>query len=120
MSQWKILQDICYLTAIDKNSLNRFVGRKELARSLEAKLSSRVTIVIEGDVGVGKTSFGNYARFKTGQFSPNQEVIVDPSWDRSELLINLITAITTEVAADKDLRFQLSAPHLKYDEFEKK
>jgi len=75
-----------------------FIGRdKELdrmAKQFRSKGGSRTLIV--GDVGVGKTSFVNFARYKAyekGYFSPIREIAVQEQWNSIDFIHNTLYAI---------------------------
>ncbi|MCL5413226.1 MAG: ATP-binding protein, partial [Candidatus Marsarchaeota archaeon] len=74
-----------------------FIGRgNELVRinkQFRSKGGSRTMIV--GDVGVGKTSFVNYARYlaKEKYFSPIKEIHVQETWNSEDFLTNSLFAI---------------------------
>ena len=75
-----------------------FVGRDkellELNRKFHSSGNSRILII--GDVGVGKTSFVNYARFnaiKEGYFTPIPEIAVLHDWDALQFVMNTLYSI---------------------------
>ena len=81
-----------------------FVGRA--MNSTESKLMTNFLrstgggrIVVEGDVGVGKTTFVNYHRYlwqteaKTKLLTPATEISVQRDWGPRELLLNVLTLL---------------------------
>jgi hypothetical protein len=81
-----------------------FVGRA--MTSTESKLMTNFLrsagggrIVVEGDVGVGKTTFVNYHRYlwqteaKTKLLTPSTEISVQRDWGTRELLLNVLTLL---------------------------
>jgi DNA-binding transcriptional ArsR family regulator len=81
-----------------------FVGRG--MGSAESKLMTNFLrsagggrVVVEGDVGVGKTTFVNYHRYlwqteaKTKLLTPATEISVQGDWGTRELLLNVLTLL---------------------------
>ncbi len=74
-----------------------FIGRREELHRLNKQFragSSRVLVI--GDIGVGKTSFVNFARslaIKAGYFSHLKEIGVMGDWHVNEFIINTLQAI---------------------------
>jgi hypothetical protein len=81
-----------------------FVGRA--MNSPESKLMTNFLrsagggrVVVEGDVGVGKTTFVNYHRYlwqteaKTKLLTPATEISVQRDWGPRELLLNVLTLL---------------------------
>jgi hypothetical protein len=81
-----------------------FVGRA--MSSTESKLMTNFLrsagggrVVVEGDVGVGKTTFVNYHRYlwqteaKTKLLTPATEISVQGDWGTRELLLNVLTLL---------------------------
>jgi GTPase SAR1 family protein len=74
-----------------------FIGRSaELSRinkQFRSKGGTRTMVV--GDVGVGKTSFVNYARYlaRDKYFSPIKEIPVQETWDSEAMIVNTLYAI---------------------------
>ena len=56
-------------------------------------------VVVEGDIGVGKTTFVNYHRdlwqteAKTKLLTPAMEISVQRDWGMRELLLNVLTRL---------------------------
>lgn len=82
--------------------LETFIGRSDELKRLNnnfRKTSSR--IIVSGDVGVGKTSFVNYARalaHKEGHFFTTiKEIAIQPDWSAVDFIINTLGAILTTV-----------------------
>jgi hypothetical protein len=81
-----------------------FVGRG--MNSTESKLITNFfrsagggRVVVEGDIGVGKTTFVNYHRYlwqteaKTKLLTPATEISVQGDWGARELLLNVLTLL---------------------------
>jgi DNA-binding transcriptional ArsR family regulator len=86
-----------------------FVGRE--MSSTESKLMTNFLrsagggrIVVEGDVGVGKTTFVNYHRYlwqaeaKTRLLTPATEISVQGDWGTRELLLNVLTLLAARLS----------------------
>lgn len=84
-----------------------FVGRDMSSR--ESMLLTNVLkspggarAVVEGEIGVGKTTFVNYHRYiweheaKTRLFTPVQEIAVSPQWNVREFLLNVLAALVNK------------------------
>jgi DNA-binding MarR family transcriptional regulator len=84
-----------------------FVGRIEqvgrLGRAISSKGGSR--IFVYGDVGVGKTSFVNYVRFKAlerNYFTPFKEIAIQEDWSPDDFILNTLSAIYATLNIIKD------------------
>lgn len=97
--QWKLPENICDTNPIGKKNLSDFIGRSSQVNRLLTNLrgSTSTVILLEGDIGVGKTSLGNYIRFQSEFFSPTFEVKSNIKWGQKELLHNLICKILQEL-----------------------
>lgn len=75
-----------------------FVGRAELIKRLGKVLSSKggSRSFVYGDVGVGKTSFVNFVRYKAIErkfFTPFKEIAAHESWTPEDFILNTLAAI---------------------------
>lgn len=96
--KWEIPEDICNVFPIGYNNLELFVGHSEQTQFLSDLLSNQSVIVLEGEIGVGKTSMGNYVRHsKEGYFSPSVEIPCKPKWDNDTFMAIVLAAIVNEV-----------------------
>ncbi|HLP59730.1 MAG TPA: MarR family transcriptional regulator [Candidatus Deferrimicrobium sp.] len=96
--KWEIPEDICNVFPIGYNNLELFVGHSGQTKFLSDLLSNQSVIVLEGEIGVGKTSMGNYVRHsKKGYFSPSQEIPCKPKWDNDTFMAIVLAAIVNEV-----------------------
>lgn len=85
---------------------NCFVGRKEellkLSRQFRSTGGSRT--LVTGEVGVGKTSFVNVARYKAiddgTHFSPLQEIAVQENWEPVDFVMNTFYAIYSTLVSE--------------------
>ncbi len=88
-----------------------FVGRA--MSSIESNLMTNFLrsagggrIVVEGDVGVGKTTFVNYHRYlwqteaKTRLLTPATEISVQRDWGLRELLLNVLTLLAGRLSLE--------------------
>jgi intracellular sulfur oxidation DsrE/DsrF family protein len=107
--KWDIPDNICNNFPIGRNNLDLFVGHTEQTKFLSDLLSNKSVIILEGEIGVGKTSMGNYVRHsKPGFFSPLLEIPCKPKWDNDTFMGIVLAAIVKEITgkdfADKKLR----------------
>ena len=98
---------------ITKATLELFTGHHEEAKICKRILTgSNVRIVIEGDRGVGTTSFGNYLRFSAEEkkiyFTPRTEIKVEQGWRFETLLAAIISNFVREIELRADLENFLS------------
>jgi hypothetical protein len=68
-------------------------------------------VILEGEIGVGKTSMGNYIRHsKKDFFSPFLEIPCKPKWDNDTFMGIVLAAIVKEIMRNessyKKLRFK--------------
>ena len=82
--------------------LSTFIGRDDELKRLNNNFrntSSR--IIVSGDIGVGKTSFVNYARslaYRDGKFFTTiKEIAIQPDWSSTDFIINTLGAILTTI-----------------------
>jgi len=81
-------------------SIDNFIGRKDevsrISRLIFSKGGSR--ILVTGDVGVGKTTFVNYARYRAFMkdfFTPIKEIAVQTNWNPNDFVLNTLASIYT-------------------------
>jgi DNA transposition AAA+ family ATPase len=99
--QWQIPESICNQYPIDQRTLGEFIGREAQIQELLKMVSTKgACCIIEGPAGVGKTSFGNFIRFRSTQFTPTVEIKTEASWDSKDLIANIIFQIAQELAKD--------------------
>ena len=87
---------------ITENTLELYTGNRQKIKSCQFALKSKdVIIVIEGNRGVGTTSFANYLRFNAKKskdyFTPTNEIGVEPNWNTETLLAAIISNIVMEL-----------------------
>jgi hypothetical protein len=74
------------------------VGHSQQIKFLSDLLSNKSVIILEGEIGVGKTSMGNYVRHsKEDFFSPLLEVPCKPKWDNDTFMGIVLAAIVKEI-----------------------
>lgn len=96
--KWDIPEDICNNFPIGCNNLELFVGHSTQTRFLSDLLSNKSVIVLEGEIGVGKTSMGNYVRHsKKGYFTPFLEIPCKPKWDNDTFIGIVLASIVNEI-----------------------
>lgn len=91
---------------INENTLNLYVGRDEQISMCKEVLSSKnVNLVIEGERGVGTTSFANFLRFHAKQdgnyFTPAIEIRVEAGWSAETLLAVIVANVVREIEYSK-------------------
>ncbi len=75
--------------------------------------------VIEGEIGVGKTTFLNYHRFlwyseaQDKLFTPIREIPVSPDWETKDFILNVLDALIHRIYLEKGEKFILKNPLLK-------
>lgn len=94
---------------INRENLHLFVGResdvKLIASNIRAK---RTCFLIEGPVGCGKTSLGNYIRFSIeNSFTPNSEISCEPNWGTKDLLLALQSNVLMTVRSPHSPYYKL-------------
>jgi hypothetical protein len=96
--KWDIPDNICNTFPIGHNNLELFVGHSQQTKFLSDLLCNKSVIVLEGEIGVGKTSIGNYIRHsKKGYFSPILEIPCKPRWDNDTFLGIVLAAVVKEI-----------------------
>jgi intracellular sulfur oxidation DsrE/DsrF family protein len=96
--KWEIPDNICNNFPIGRNNLELFVGHSQQIKFLSDLLSNKSVIILEGEIGVGKTSMGNYVRHsKEDFFSPLLEVPCKPKWDNDTFMGIVLAAIVKEI-----------------------
>jgi DNA-binding transcriptional ArsR family regulator len=69
------------------------------------RLSGGNRFVVEGEVGVGKTTFVNYHRYlwenesRDKLFTPTQEISFDPNWNTKDFLLNILSRLVQKLIA---------------------
>ncbi len=96
--KWDIPDNICSNFPIGFHNLELFVGHDQQIRFLSDMLSNKSVVILEGEIGVGKTSFGNYVRHSLdGFFTPFLEIPCKPRWDNDTFLGIVLAAIVKEI-----------------------
>jgi DNA-binding transcriptional ArsR family regulator len=96
--KWDIPDSICSTSPIGRNDLELFVGHSQQAKFLSDLLTNKSVIILEGEIGVGKTSMGNYVRHSgEGFFSPLLEIPCKPKWDNDTFMGISLAAIVKEI-----------------------
>ncbi len=96
--QWEALgfkDDPFRTQPITSYTLDLYTGNKDKLKQAQYALNtSNMVMVIEGDRGVGTTSFANYLRFKAQEknkyFTPMSEIKVEPYWNADTLMAAVI------------------------------
>lgn len=87
--------------------IDSFVGREEQLRRLFKIFGSRggSRILVCGDVGVGKTTFVNYARnhaLQKGFFTPFKEIGIQGYWDTDQFILNTLAGMYATIKLLKE------------------
>ena len=87
---------------INQSTLQLYTGHTEDNKYCINAISERnVTIVVEGERGVGTTSFSNYVRFyaqkKKMYFTPRNEIRVEAGWTLELVLASVIASVVREI-----------------------
>ena len=97
--KWNLPDNICSDFPIGINRLDLFVGHKKQRRFINSLLKTKSIILLEGDIGVGKTSLGNVIRLgKDGVFTPMSEIGVKPHWNNDDFLAVIIATIAKDIS----------------------
>jgi hypothetical protein len=92
---------------IGLNSLDLFVGHSRQTKFLSDLLSNKSVVILEGEIGVGKTSMGNYIRHsKKDFFSPLLEIPCKPKWD-NDTFMGIVLAATWQLLLKKSCETNL-------------
>lgn len=88
--------------------IDSFYGREDELNQLIRifALSGGSRTFVNGDIGVGKTSFVNFARSKMterGFFSPYKEILVRKNWDANDFILNTLNAIYSTLRLSRHL-----------------
>jgi hypothetical protein len=103
--QWELLgfKDDPFKThPITSYTLALYTGNEEKIKQAKFALNtSNIVMVVEGERGVGTTSFGNFMRFTAHNekkyFTPSSEVKVEPHWRADTLIAAVIGNIVTSL-----------------------
>ncbi|RPI78771.1 MAG: MarR family transcriptional regulator [Desulfobacteraceae bacterium] len=97
-TKWGIPNNICDNYPIGRDNLNQFVGHSEKIKFLSDLLSNKAVVILEGEIGVGKTSLGNVVRHsKKGFFTPLLEIPCKSHWDNDVFMAIILAAIVKEI-----------------------
>lgn len=94
--KWGLPTNICDNHPINEKNLDLFVGHDKIINILDQLLERNSVIILEGEIGVGKTSMGNYVRFKKkNSFTASSEIRCNANWD-TENFIHVVLATIIE------------------------
>ena len=99
-SRWNLARNPFDTAPISLGTLDWFVGRVRDIDLCRRLASQRAVIVVEGNLGVGTTSFGNVVRFNTPARTPGMELAVYRGWTAHTLLENVLVAVLHAVLDD--------------------
>lgn len=96
--KWDIPDNICENFPIGKGTLELFVGHNSQTKFLKKLLNNKSIVIVEGNIGVGKTSFGNYVRHSIHDIiTPINEIPCDAEWNNDTFLTIILAAIVKSV-----------------------
>src|SRR3990167_2083834 len=106
--QWELLgfkDDPFKTQPITSYTLGLYTGNEEKINQAQFALnSSNIVMVVEGERGVGTTSFGNFIRFTVHNekkyFTPASEIKVEPYWNADTLMAAVIGNVVTSLELD--------------------
>jgi DNA-binding transcriptional ArsR family regulator len=103
-TRWDLARNPFDPTPISLATLEWFVGRTKEVHLCQRLVAERSVIVVEGDLGVGTTSFGNVVRFRGPTRTPRMELAVYRGWQSQTLLENVLVAVVHELLDDPKAR----------------
>lgn len=120
--RWDLPRNICFQYPISRENTDLFVGRKDKIDLLRSRLTKNSVVLLEGIIGAGKTSFGNFVRFTNkDQFTPTIEIRTEGTWDREDFILNIIAVLIDELENGKTYskikNDRLNEIMLKYKDF---
>ena len=100
-------------TPVTKATLELFTGHAEETHICKnVLLGNNIRMVIEGQRGVGTTSFANYLRFsaesKKLYFTPRTEIKVEQGWRSETLLAAIISNFVREIELRSELKNKIA------------
>lgn len=106
--KWNIPRNVCAQSALTRDNMDLFVGREEQIQYLMNRVTGNSLTILEGILGAGKTSFGNYVRFSSKtQFSPTIELKSFPWWTNEDFILHVIAAIVEELTKGKTYKIKV-------------
>jgi DNA-binding transcriptional ArsR family regulator len=96
-SRWNLSRNPFDTNPISLGTLDWFIGRKREQDLCTKLIEGGSVVVIEGDLGVGTTSFGNVSRFQSKIVTPRMELSVYREWQAQTLLENALVALMPEI-----------------------
>lgn len=103
-SRWNLSRNPFDSNPISLGSLDWFVGRKREVELCQSIVAQRGIVLVEGGLGAGTTSFGNFVRFNSGLLTPRMEVGVYKTWNAQILLENVLVAIMQTVLREPNAK----------------
>ncbi len=103
-TRWNLSRNPFDSSPISLPTLDWFVGRSQELRLCQRLVAERSVILVEGDLGVGTTSFGNVVRFRSPVRTPKMELAVYRGWHSQTLLENVLVATLHELLDDPEAK----------------
>lgn len=109
-SKWGIPDDICDSHPIGLKDLKKYVGHQKLVGEIISLLDMHQVILLEGFVGVGKTSTSNFIRFnKKERLTPELEISCQPHWSNCDFIHNILASVTEHICLKSSTKFKALA-----------
>ncbi|MDP6359182.1 MAG: winged helix-turn-helix domain-containing protein [Planctomycetota bacterium] len=103
-SRWNLSRNPFDTNPISLGTLDWFTGRKREVEFCRRLLVDGSVVLVEGELGVGTTSFGNAVRFSGSFTTPRMELGVFRGWHSQTLLENVLVAVLRELQEDPKAR----------------
>jgi DNA-binding transcriptional ArsR family regulator len=103
-TRWNLARNPFDPNPISLATLDWYIGRKKEVQLCQRLVRSGSVVLIEGGLGVGTTSFGNFVRFRGSARTPKMELAVYRGWNAQTLLENILVAIVQDVSDDARLK----------------
>lgn len=105
IGKWNLPLDVCHTHPLTRDIMDLFVGRDDLVKKIRQNLHTGGVILIEGEIGRGKTSLGNVCRMgdKT-LLSPDLELQSEPDWNKDLCLRQICASLRLSMKTHPELK----------------
>ena len=116
------IKEILTENPIDAESLSLFVSRGNELKALDKALRLFSVVILEGSVGVGKTSLGNFYRYSKdrGVLTPEVEISVNPEWTTKEFMFEVLNSLSLAIENGGLSRFKVLKFESAFESFAQK